>query len=180
MRLPLLVSTIATAVLLLAGTTPARAAAAAAKPAELQWSAWDAGLSKAAAAGKPVLVDVYTDWCGWCRRMDHDVYSSAEIRSYLARKFVTVKLNAESPAPVTYQTQRYTGSSLAARFRVNGYPTTIFLRPNGDHLVNVPGYVPADRFLLLLQYVGDGHMDRGVSFDDFVQSQSPPAEAPGK
>jgi thioredoxin-related protein len=135
---------------------------------DLQWSAWDAGLRTAAATHRPILVDVYTDWCGWCRRMDKDVYSREDVRDYIARRFVTVRLDAESTNPASYSDRRYTESSLAARFRVTGYPTTIFLKPDGEHLVNVPGYVAADRFLLLLQYIGDGHLERGVSFDDFV------------
>ena len=136
---------------------------------EPRWLGWNAGLKEAAATHRPVLVDVYTDWCGWCKRMDRDVYSRPEIRDYLARNFVAVRLDAESPDPASYEGRQHTGRSLAGRFRVSGYPTTIFLRESGEHLVNVPGYVPADRFLLLLRYVGDGHMERGESFEAFVR-----------
>jgi len=163
--------TLATLSLLLlapgAGSTP-RAAA----PATLKWQSWDAGLRAAVKARRPILVDVYTDWCGWCRRMDGDVYRRADVRDYLAQRFVTIKLDAEAADEASYEGRMYTSSSLASYFRVTGYPTTIFLKSDGAHLANVPGYVPADRFLLLLRYVGEGAMDRGDSFDDFVKSEA--------
>jgi len=151
--------------------------AVAGPPRRLEWRTWDRGLEEARTAGLPVLVDVYTEWCGWCRRMDADVYSRPEVLDYLSRKFVTIKLDAEAQEPARYDGQDFTSRTLAARFGVSGYPTTIFLRPEGAHLANVPGYVDADRFLLLLRYVGDGHMDRGVTFDDFVK-RSAPARTP--
>lgn len=132
------------------------------------WRDWNTGLKEAGASGRPILVDVYTEWCGWCKRMERDVYQRGDVRDYLARRFVTVKIDAEAAAPARYQGKTYTSRSLAARFRVSGYPTTIFLRSDGEHLANVPGYVPADRFLLLLRYIGDGHLDRGESFDEFA------------
>jgi thioredoxin-related protein len=103
--------------------------------------------------------------------MDRDVYSRSDVREYLSRRFVTVKLNAEANVSANYEGKAYTARALAARFRVTGYPTTIFLHAEGDHIANVPGYVPADRFLLLLRYIGDGHLDRGVSFDDFAKKE---------
>ena len=134
------------------------------------WMTWNAGLKRAAEVQRPVLVDVYTDWCGWCKRMDRDVYSRAEIRDYLGRHFVTVRLNAESADPASYAGRQYNGRTLAMKFGISGYPTTVFLRAGGEHLVNVPGYVPADQFLLLLRYIGDGHMDRGESFEAFARN----------
>ena len=95
-----------------------------------------------------------------------------EVREYLSQHFITVKLNAEYSTPARYDGKVYTSRTLAERFRVNGYPTTIFLRADGNHIANVPGYVPANRFILLLRYIGDGHMDRGVSYDDFVKQQT--------
>jgi thioredoxin-related protein len=135
----------------------------------LTWRDWDRGLQEARTSGRHVLVDVYTDWCGWCRRMDADVYARPEIRDYLTRKFVLVKLDAEAPDAARYEGRSFTSRSLAARFSVNGYPTTIFLKPSGDHLFNVPGYVPADRFLLVLRYIGEGHLDRGQTFDEYLK-----------
>ena len=60
---------------------------------------------------------------------------------------------------------------------MSGYPTTIFLRSAGEHPVNVPGYVDKERFLLLLRYIGDGHMDRGVPFQDFVKRSATGGDA---
>ena len=159
---------IALALLVAATLAPARPAAA--KP--IAWHDWTSGFREAGAASRPVLVDVYTDWCAWCRRMEHDVYSRSDVRDYLAEHFVAVRLNAESDAAARYQGKRYTLRTLAARFRVTSYPTTMFLRPDGQHIVNVPGYVPADHFLLVMRYIADGHMDRGVSYEDFVREQA--------
>lgn len=136
-------------------------------PAEVRWRSWDEGLREASESSRPVLVDVYTDWCGWCRRMDRDVYAREDVRAYLAKRFVTVKLNPESRANGQYEGKVQTSRALAQRFRVTGYPTSVFLRAGGDHIVNVSGYVPADRFLLILRYIGEGHLDRGTPFEEF-------------
>jgi len=144
--------------------------AGAGAPQGLRWQGWDPGLREAGTAKKPVLVDVYTDWCGWCRRMDRDVYSRKDVREYLGDHFVTIRLDAEASDAARYEGKDYTSRTLASRFRVSGYPTTIFLKSDGEHLANVPGYVDGDRFLLLLRYIGDGALDKGESFDDFVKS----------
>jgi thioredoxin-related protein len=155
------------ATLLICALWPAGSATAASGA---TWRTWDAGLSESAAKDKPVLVDVYTDWCGWCRRMDRDVYAREDVRASLEKRFVTIKLNAEAGDAAAYRGKPFTSRTLASGFRVTGYPTTVFLRPNGDHIVNVPGYIPAERFLKLLEFIGDGHMDRGVDFQEFVQA----------
>jgi thioredoxin-related protein len=151
----------------------ALASSAAPASAEVAWRRWDAGLKEAAASGRPIVVDVYTDWCGWCKRMDRDVYSRPDVRDYLAKRFVAIRLNAEAKTPANYRERLWTEQSLAGAFRVTGYPTTVFLRSDGGHLVNVPGFVPADRFLTLLRYVGEGHLERGVPFDEFSKKPAP-------
>ena len=139
------------------------------------WRDWDRGLAEARAAGRPLLVDVYTDWCGWCKRMDREVYAHPEVRDYLALKFVTVKLDAEGSQTLSYDGRTWTARTLARRLGVTGYPTTLFLDPKGGPPEGVPGYLPPDRFLLLLRYFGDGHAARGVPFADFARG----AQGPG-
>lgn len=143
-----------------------------------EWKDWNAGLAAAASSGRPVVVDVYTNWCRWCREMDREVYGRADVSQYLAEKFVTVRLDAESAEPVTYRGRNLTGRTLASSFEVSGYPTTIFLTADGDHLANVPGYIEPGRFLLLLRFVGDGHMDRGEKWDDYVKRAGGAKPAP--
>jgi thioredoxin-related protein len=140
--------------------------------AAVAWREWEPGLEEARKEDRPVLVDVYTEWCGWCKRMDRDVYSRPEVRAYLDRNFVTVKLDAAASKPGRYEGRLFTSRSLAARFGVTGYPTTVFLRPGGEYITRVPGYVPAERFLQVLRYIGEGHLDRGVSFEEFLEQPS--------
>jgi len=111
--------------------------------------------------------------------MDRDVYANPEVREYLSSRFVTIKLDAEAVDPARYEGRSYTSTTLAERFKVTSYPTTIFLKSNGQHSINVPGYVPAERFLMVLRYIGDGHLDRGVAWDTFNRKQANPrAPAP--
>ena len=144
----------------------------------IAWRAWDRGLEEARVSGRPVLVDVSTDWCGWCKRMKAQVYTKPEVRDYLEDHFVLIELNAEASDPARYEGKAYTSRSLAARFGVSGYPTTVFLRSGGDHLVSVPGYIEPAPFLQVLRYIGDGYMEKGVSFQDFTKQTAPATPRP--
>ena len=156
----------------LAACLAATLALAAAPPSAraVEWKSWNDGRQAAQKSGHPVLVDVYTDWCGWCKRMDKDVYARADVSQYLASHFVTVRLNAESGETTVYQGRNRPASALASAFEVTGYPTTIFLTSTGEHLTNVPGYLDADRFLLLLRYIGDKHMEKGEKWEEYVKT----------
>ena len=145
-------------------------AAAPVSAAPVAWRGWNEGLAAASGGSKPVIVDVYTDWCGWCKRMDRDVYARSDVSEYLNQHFVMVRLNAESAERVNYAGRSLTARALSGSFEVTGYPTTIFLKPDGTHLVNVPGYIPAENFLKLVRYIGDGHMDKGESWEAYSRS----------
>ena len=57
---------------------------------------------------KKIFVDVYTDWCGWCKRLDATTYKDAAVVKYINENFYSVKLDAEMKQPVTYQGKIYT------------------------------------------------------------------------
>ena len=152
-------------------------AAAPVSAAPVAWRGWNEGLAAAAGGSKPVIVDVYTDWCGWCKRMDRDVYAKSEVSDYLNQHFVMVRLNAEGTERVNYGGRSMSARALAGGFQVTGYPTMIFLKPDGTHMVNVPGYVPADRFMKLVRFIGDGHMDRGESWEENSRAPGVPGVA---
>jgi len=67
------------------------------KPAEseLKWYGWNEGYPLAKKEGKLILVDAYTDWCGWCKKMDRDTYANADVIKKLNKHFVVIKFNPE-------------------------------------------------------------------------------------
>ena len=133
----------------------------------LAWNELDPALAEAKRANKPLLVDVYTDWCGWCKRMDKTTYGNADVRDYVARSFVPVRLNAEDDRRrASYLGESRTYRQFADGFRISGYPTTLFLAPDGTLITQLPGYVKPAAFLTVLRYVAEGHY-RTRSWDAF-------------
>jgi len=145
----------------------------------VHWRDLDAALSEAKSSNKIIVADVYTDWCGWCKRMDRDTYSKPDVQAYLDKSFVPVKLNAEANTRVHYAKGEYSYRELAAGFGINSYPTTLFLAPDGKHLASAPGYMKAADFLSVLRYFGDGHY-KNQSFKEYEAEldAAPPADAP--
>jgi len=80
------------------------------------------GLEAAARDNKLVLIDVYTDWCGWCKRLDRDTYTNRSVIELLNSQFICVKLNAEDGRD---------GQAVAKKYDVHGFPCTIVLEASG-------------------------------------------------
>lgn len=91
-------------------------------------------LKSAKSQQKPVMIDFYTDWCGWCKKLDSDTYSDPKVRA-VAEKFVCVKIDAEKE------------SALTSKYGVQGFPTIIFLSKDGNVISKITGYLPPDKFL---------------------------------
>jgi thioredoxin-related protein len=131
----------------------------------LAQNSFEDALKKAKSEDKRVIVDVYTDWCGWCKKMDAEAYSNKEIKKIVEDNFIFVKLNAEGTSKIKYNGKDYTETELATYFEVTGYPTTIFLEPDGKliefkydsmTMKSVPGYFKTDEFKKILNYFKDG------------------------
>src|SRR5256714_5508179 len=91
-------------------------------------------LKQAKKEKKIIMIDYYTDWCGWCKRLDRDTYSSEEIGKYADGKIISMKLNAEDKAE---------GTTLAQKSNITGFPTIIFYNADGKEIHRVVGYKPA-------------------------------------
>ncbi|MDT8323542.1 MAG: DUF255 domain-containing protein [Bacteroidota bacterium] len=160
----LAIASIIAALLLWPAATPA------AENGEVEWLNYSEAVSRGAAEDKIILVDVYTDWCGWCRKMDREVYGDAAVREYLAAHYVAAKLDAESGARHTVQGQEATESQIAKAYGISGYPATIFLNAEGEIITILSGYVDRDRFLLVLEYIHEGIYET-QGWEDFLSSR---------
>lgn len=110
--------------------------------AQIQWAPNQAAAeAEAAATGKLIMIDFYTDWCGWCKKLDKTTYRDPLV-AQLSRQFVPLKLDAERD-----------GKKLAGNLGVRAYPTISFVDASGEERHRNPGYLPPDQFAQMLKSV---------------------------
>lgn len=85
----------------------------------------------AGSGNRLIIVDVFTDWCGWCKKMDQEIYTDPRIVA-LSREDVFLKLNAED---------RSAGQEFARQAGVNRFPTTLILNSEGRVLDTKTGFI---------------------------------------
>jgi thioredoxin-related protein len=121
---------------------------------EVKWLSWNEGYPLAKKKDKILLIDLYTDWCGWCKRMDRDTYSKPDIIKEIEKHYVAVKFNPElKNLKYEVEGKTYTGMQLYGMLIQNqrtGYPTTVFLYTKEKKLYLEPGYKNAEQFRQLL------------------------------
>jgi thioredoxin-related protein len=135
------------------------------------WGTFNAGLAEAKAAKKPILVDIYTDWCSWCKKMDATTYADPKIKEYLKSHFTIIKLNAEGTTPITYQGQSMSPADFARGMGVSGYPATLFMKSTGEGITLVPGYIEAPAFIDILTFISESRYER-QKFDDYLNEKN--------
>ncbi|MBK9088486.1 MAG: thioredoxin family protein [Holophagales bacterium] len=96
---------------------------------------FDEALARARSEKRLLLVDVYTDWCGWCKKLDREVFGDAKVAE-ASRGLVAVRINAEKG-----------GETVARRYDVQGYPTVLFVDGSGSVVKRIDGYVDAAEML---------------------------------
>lgn len=149
---------------------------------EVEWLSWEEAIRRNQETPKNILVDVYTDWCGWCKQMDKQVFSHAKVSAYIREHFYAVKLNAEQREPISYDDHvfRYDpdhgrrGIHALAVSLLDGrmsYPSVVYLDGEEKRISVSPGFKPAKDYLRELVYINEGHF-RKMSFEAYLQKKA--------
>ena len=121
------------------------------------------GLSKAKAQNKKVLINIYSESDPWTKKMDL-IYALDNIKNYVNSNFIYVRLNSGGSEKISYGGKNYTAASLSKFLGATGYPTHVFLNPdgsviqfkyNGESAGAFPGYLEAGDFEKLLKYFAE-------------------------
>lgn len=112
---------------------------------DIGWAgSYDVGLKQAQQSQKPMLLCFHAPGCEWCRKMDAETFTDPKVMD-LSHRFVCVRVDSEID------------SAVAARYRVEEYPMTIFTDAKGKELARLPGYIAPDRFARALDIASDSN-----------------------
>lgn len=151
----------------------------------VKWTDLETAQKAAKKDGKPILIDVYTAWCGPCRMLDRNTFHDPQTAEYINTHYHPVKFNAEGGADVVYNGKTYknpgfnpamassrnsTHELTMAIAPVNGrvaYPTLVYMDSEGQVLTPVQGYMTPEQIEPILSYFGEGVYKNGTEFGAF-------------
>lgn len=129
------------------------------------WISWDDMVEAQKTEQRKVIIDVYTDWCGWCKHMDKTTFKDASVATYINKNLYAVKLDAESRKEFTFKghTFKYieqgrSGINELAYSLLDGklsYPSIVYLNETFERIIISPGYKDNKAMLKEVTYVGD-------------------------
>jgi thioredoxin-related protein len=112
---------------------------------------------------KKIFIDVYTDWCGWCKRMDATTFKDTGVANYMNTHFYAVKLDAETKDTIRFRDKafaflpEYKANEIAVSLLSGqlSYPTFVYLDQNYSLIKAVPGYQNIEQLLGTLRYMSE-------------------------
>lgn len=133
----------------------------------VNWMTFEEAVEKSKVEKRKIFIDVYTDWCGWCKVMDKNTFSQEDIAKYLNENYYNVKLDAEQKEDIEFrgQTFKFVASGrrgyhqLAAALLNNklSYPTVVFLDEDFNMIQPLPGYQKPEQFEPIIKFIGGDH-----------------------
>lgn len=174
----------------------------------IKWLTFEEAVKLNKTAPKKIFIDLYTDWCGWCKVMDRTTFADTVIAKYMTDNFYAVKFNAEGKDPVKFygpvmkydslkkekvvvnDTIVFKYDATAGRNGTHGlamaltdgrlsYPTFIILDTNFQRLDIIAGYQQAPVFETQINYYGSGS-NVTMPYDQFVKDFKPKAQPPAQ
>lgn len=115
---------------------------------KIEWMKFEEAIAANAQNPKMLIVDVYTDWCGWCKKMDKETFTDPKVIAHINENFYAVKLNAEDTSRTfDFMGRTYNEAQMAAAMRVNSYPNFVIIEPKLQNIAQLPGYRQPEEFV---------------------------------
>lgn len=143
---------------------------------KVKWYSIEEALELNKKEQRKIFIDVYTDWCGWCKKMDASTFSNPVIANILNTEFYAVKFNAETKDTIYFQGRKFFNEGANGRnphqlaiALLQGrmsYPSVAYLNEDSQLLTAVPGYMTPEGIEPILMFFADD-VYKSQSFDDF-------------
>lgn len=153
---------------------------------KIKWKTLEEAQAAAKKDGKPLMVDVYTQWCGPCKMLSGRTFMDDQLAAYVNQHFHAVKFDAEGPQKTTFNGKAYsnpghnpqmgagrnsTHELTMAIAPVNGrvaYPTVVYIDKDGQVITPVQGYLTPEQMEPILRYIAEGKY-KGMDYQTFMK-----------
>jgi len=144
----------------------------------IKWHSIQEAIELNKTAPKKIFIDVYTDWCHYCKMMDQNTFTDSSIANYINKHFYAVKFNAEGKDPVVFSGKTFENKNSGTRspheFAIAllqgqlSYPSSAYLNEQSQLLTAVPGYETPAQLAPILVYFGEDYYKK-QNFQDFMK-----------
>ncbi len=133
----------------------------------IHWMSWEEAMEKSKTEKRFIFIDVYTQWCGWCKRMDKNTFQQEEVAKYINEHYYPIRFDAEYKDVISLHGKEYhfvpSGRrgyhelAAAITFGKLSFPTIVFMDPDWKVIQPIPGYQDAKTFRLISKYFAEGY-----------------------
>lgn len=136
---------------------------------EIEWLTFEELEKRMAEQPRQVIIDLYTDWCSWCKVMDKKTFGHEEVAKYISDHYYAVRFNAESKQPVTFNGKTYQYKpeiglhELAAELMMGkrSFPCIVFMEKNMMSVFPITGYFKVAEFEPIVRFFAERKPDEG-------------------
>lgn len=136
--------------------------------ATINWLTWEEAVALNKTQPKKIFVDVYTEWCGWCKKMDKSTFKDPVIADYMNKHFYAVKLDAEQKADINFNGHTFKfvrpksgrGMHALAYSLLDGkmsFPSFVLLDQKYNRIMMAPGFQQVEDLEAKLSYAAGEH-----------------------
>ncbi len=145
----------------------------------IRWYSFEEAVELAVQNPRKILIDVYTDWCGFCKRMDAETFNNPQVARYINENYYPVKLNSETTDTIYFKGHQFVNEgggrrsphqlSIALLQGQMSYPSVVYINEDLELLTAVPGFMgPADIEPILRYFAEDYYLN--TSWESFTES----------
>ncbi|MFW6333943.1 MAG: thioredoxin family protein [Desulfosalsimonas sp.] len=124
----------------------------------IKWYSYDDGIKELKKSSRKGFLHFYTDWCGYCRKMEDETFSDSEVISTVNSEFIPIKIDAEDQP------------GIAKEFDARQFPSNFFVDRENDPIGSQPGFIPPDMMVNLLDYVATDDY-KTMEFEEFMDER---------
>ncbi|MCQ2317640.1 MAG: DUF255 domain-containing protein [Bacteroidales bacterium] len=152
------------------------------KAQKINWMSFEEAVKLNETAPKKIFIDVFTEWCGWCKRMDQTTFINKDVIEYMNENFYAVKFDAEQSDTIVFAGYTFVnqggmngrkGTHQLAATLLQGkmsYPSYVFMNEKNQAITVLPGYVEAKELIPILKYIAtDAYMK--TTYQDYIKQK---------